>query len=280
MMRDMACSDCLLATSCAYAFLFESLASTERAKQRSDHIPPPYILHIGLQEQRGFEAGDTLKLEVRLVGRANQHLPYLIHAFNIAGKRGIGRNQSRFEVERVEASIAGSESWVTVYAEGELRQRPVNPGLPQTVTLDVEKITLLTPLRIKRRGQLITPRTFRVENFFNALARRIAEVGEYYSDNGGIIHWPDLQSERTIPQPLKVDLRWWDWTRYSSRQKNSMQMGGVIGSLEFEPGVLAPWSGLLWLGQWLHAGKTPSMGLGAYRLDGNIATSADRVGEA
>jgi len=275
MMRDTECSDCLLATGCAYAFLFESLASTERARQRSDHIPPPYILHLGLQEQREFEAGATLELEIRLVGRANQHLPYLVHAFNIAGQRGIGRDQSRFEVERVDATGVGSESWATVYAGGEMQEPVTNASLMVPGVQAVDKITLLTPLRIKRHGRLITPRTFQIEHFFSALARRIAEIGEYYGAAGKTIHWPDLLGDQAVPQPFEVDLRWWDWTRYSARQKSSMQMGGLIGALVFEPGVLAPWSDLLWLGQWLHVGKTPSMGLGAYRLDGNIAAAAD-----
>lgn len=279
MMRGTECRDCLLATNCAYAFLFESPANTERAKRRSDHIPPPYILHIELKGQREFKAGSFLELEIRLVGRANQYLSYLVHAFNIAGQRGIGHNQSRFEVEQVEAIGVTGQPQVTAYAGGKMQERVTNASLviPQMQTVD--KITLLTPLRIKQYGQLITPKTFQITHFFNTLARRIAEIGEYYGADSKTLHGPDLLGDRAIPSPLAVDLHWWDWTRYSSRQKSNMQMGGLIGTIAFAPGVLAPWNNLLWLGQWLHVGKAPTMGLGAYQLGGNIAAGANPFGK-
>ncbi len=278
MTRDTDCRDCLLADDCAYAFLFESPARSERAKRRSDHIPPPYILHLQRQGQRTFAAGDILTLEIRLVGRANHHLPYLIHAFDLAGQRGIGRDHARFQVERVEAAAAGSGPWTTAYADGRMQGPVLRDGpllFPEAST--VTRITLSTPLRIKRLGRLITPATFHIEHFFTALARRIAEMGEHYGDNGQAIHWPDLLGDRPLPEPLETELRWWDWTRYSSRQKRPMQLGGLIGSLTFAPGALAPWADLLWLGQWLHLGKIPSMGLGAYHLHGNVAVTADPV---
>ena len=64
------------------------------------------------------------------------------------------------------------------------------------------------------------------------------------------------------------DLKWFDWTRYSSRQQQEMTLGGVLGhwTLHGAPDVLAkvwPW---LWLGQWLHVGKNATMGLGGYAL--------------
>ena len=63
-------------------------------------------------------------------------------------------------------------------------------------------------------------------------------------------------------------LRWFDWTRYSSRQQQEMALGGVVGAwrLNGPRDALAsvwPW---LWLGQWLHVGKNASFGLGGYQL--------------
>ena len=70
------------------------------------------------------------------------------------------------------------------------------------------------------------------------------------------------------PQGLLLEhqLRWHDWTRYSSRQQTKMQMGGLVGHLVLD-GVRAQryWK-QLWLGQWTHVGKGTSMGLGRYRL--------------
>ena len=60
-------------------------------------------------------------------------------------------------------------------------------------------------------------------------------------------------------------LHWQNWTRYSSRQQQTMQLGGVLGQWRLH-GLSPDWRTLLWLGQWLHVGKNASFGLGGYQL--------------
>jgi hypothetical protein len=62
------------------------------------------------------------------------------------------------------------------------------------------------------------------------------------------------------------DLRWKDWQRYSSRQKSTMTLGGIVGQVQFTniPDLLWP---MLYLGQWTHVGKNASFGLGRYILE-------------
>ena len=66
------------------------------------------------------------------------------------------------------------------------------------------------------------------------------------------------------------DLHWYDWTRSSSRQRQQMTLGGVMGRWNLHTEQAAtlntvwPW---LWLGQWLHVGKNATMGLGSYTLE-------------
>ena len=43
-----------------------------------------------------------------------------------------------------------------------------------------------------------------------------------------------------------------------------MTLGGVLGQWRIE-GELGPIAHWLWLGQWLHAGKNATMGLGGYQ---------------
>lgn len=45
-----------------------------------------------------------------------------------------------------------------------------------------------------------------------------------------------------------------------------MQLGGLLGTVVFESRDLAPFWPYLWLGQWTHAGKNTSMGLGKYQV--------------
>ncbi|MCI0724015.1 MAG: CRISPR system precrRNA processing endoribonuclease RAMP protein Cas6, partial [Acidobacteria bacterium] len=61
------------------------------------------------------------------------------------------------------------------------------------------------------------------------------------------------------------DLAWDDWARYSGRQKEWMQFGGLLGSVTYE-GALKPFLPWLALGEWLHVGGKTSFGLGRYRI--------------
>ena len=66
---------------------------------------------------------------------------------------------------------------------------------------------------------------------------------------------------------IAVRLRWYDWSRYSSRQQTTVPMGGLVGTIELAGDGLEPFWPYLWLGQWTHAGKGAVMGLGGYRIE-------------
>ena len=72
------------------------------------------------------------------------------------------------------------------------------------------------------------------------------------------------------------DLYWFDWERYSSRQQQTMKLGGLLGTLRLH-GDLAPFGHLLHLGQWLHVGKETTFGLGRYTLGLDVAALAGRA---
>lgn len=65
---------------------------------------------------------------------------------------------------------------------------------------------------------------------------------------------------------LNVSMGWKDWTRYSSRQKQTMSLGGVVGTLAFDN--LSPALRVfLAVGLLTHVGKNASFGLGKYVFD-------------
>ncbi|MCU7960119.1 MAG: CRISPR system precrRNA processing endoribonuclease RAMP protein Cas6 [gamma proteobacterium symbiont of Bathyaustriella thionipta] len=271
-MRDTECAHCLLAGGCAHAFIFESLAGGRNAGKGPDHIPPPYILHLGLQDRQSYSKGDSLCLEIRLIGKANDYLPYLIHAFYLAGELGIGRDKARFDVTKVKAATIDSLGWETVYSQGgQVTDLPATTGATIPSPATASRITLTTPLRVKHHGHFLNPNTFDSQHLFNSLARRLAEMNAHYGHAEPSISWRELLAQQKPPQATESRLQWHEWTRYSSRQKSKMQMGGIIGHIDFQPRALQPWMQLLWLWQWLHLGKSSSMGLGAYELNGNLA---------
>ncbi|MGH8476071.1 MAG: CRISPR system precrRNA processing endoribonuclease RAMP protein Cas6 [Methylococcales bacterium] len=46
-----------------------------------------------------------------------------------------------------------------------------------------------------------------------------------------------------------------------------MQMGGIVGRFQLDETELEPFWPYLWIGQWLHAGKSATMGPGRYAIE-------------
>jgi CRISPR-associated endoribonuclease Cas6 len=136
------------------------------------------------------------------------------------------------------------------------------PELPQT---DEIRLVITTPLRLQNQGHPISPEHLKPRTLFTALLRRTSLLFELHagmSPVGADASRLAAAAERVADERR---LRWKDWTRFSSRQKQEMTLGGVVGEwrLAGEFGDLLPW---LWLGQWLHVGKNASMGMGKYSL--------------
>lgn len=60
-------------------------------------------------------------------------------------------------------------------------------------------------------------------------------------------------------------LRWFDWVRYSSRQKTRIALGGVVGTFTLR-GDLTPLTPYLIAGRDFHVGKSAVLGMGKYEI--------------
>ena len=98
-----------------------------------------------------------------------------------------------------------------------------------------------------------------------ALIRRIALLSEFHMDSPieTDFHALSLQAEQIRDTR---ELTWRDWTRYSSRQRQTMQLGGVVGTWILT-GISETYLPYLNLGQWLHVGKNATFGLGQYKME-------------
>ncbi|HWP57257.1 MAG TPA: CRISPR system precrRNA processing endoribonuclease RAMP protein Cas6, partial [Candidatus Acidoferrales bacterium] len=132
-----------------------------------------------------------------------------------------------------------------------------------------ERLTIefVTPLRVVYRERLATDLTFQV--LLRNLLRRVAHLSYFHcgGDPSAVAfkEWIELaQGVRTA----RRELRWFDWERYSSRQRTAMRLGGLVGRVTFT-GRLGPFRALLAAGEVTHVGKGTSFGLGRYRILGS-----------
>lgn len=261
---EQACPSCPFYRSCIYPYLFETPPDPGVGKlTRYAAAPHPFVL-IPDDHGGAIVADEKLTLDVHLFGHGNRHLPYVIHALNQAGQRGLG--QDRGALELLSVAQADGDDWRTIHTSGEdliplPAFTPVVPPVPERLAL-----RLLTPLRLTQEKRLVSQDRFRFHLLFSNLLRRISLLTTFHTDNPLETDFAGLtQAARTV-ELVGARLRWHDWTRYSSRQDALIQMGGLVGEIELNGAGLEPFWPYLWLGQWTHAGKGTAMGLGRYRL--------------
>ncbi|MDW8131909.1 MAG: CRISPR system precrRNA processing endoribonuclease RAMP protein Cas6 [Bryobacterales bacterium] len=261
--RDVECPACLLYHTCVYSYLFETPPPPGAEKMRKyTAAPHPFVLWPA-----SSPSGDDYLLYFNLFGRANQMLAYVVQAFARGARYGIHPLRRPIELKDVEQQVPpGHGEWRSIVeSDGRLRPQPAGmpvwPPAPRRV-----RVVLITPLRLRVQESYVGPEDFRFADLFSNLLRRCSLLMYFHgsrpleTDFAGLVE----RSRRVTIE--RADLRWQEWARYSNRQRQKMLMGGLMGSFEFDAVGLEPLWPYLWLGQYLHAGKGATMGLGRYAL--------------
>lgn len=197
---------------------------------------------------------DQMYLFLTLFGhKAAKSLPYLIHALKEGGRRGVANKHFAFE------SI---ESW----HDGEWRilngackpLEQMEPSPDHSI-----RVKMITPLRFKHRGRLVGSREMSLKLWLKALEGRLKQLSKQFGDAD------ELNVRAVEDQEGWREARWhWrEFPRYSRQQKTDMKIGGLLGEFVLDSSLAKELWPVLWLGQWTHAGKLATMGLGRYELE-------------
>jgi hypothetical protein len=136
--------------------------------------------------------------------------------------------------------------------------------------LPADHITLnfLTPTRLKHRGHWVDEGPpFHI--LVKVLLGRVSSLSYFHcghkleADFRGLI---DRAAEVRIAQS---ETGWRDWSRFSGRQKQRVEMGGLVGQVTYS-GDLRDYLPLLALGELVHVGKGTVFGNGQYRIVGSV----------
>ncbi len=261
------CDACLLRAHCAYSYLFESPPPpTADRMRRYNAVPHPLVVR-NMDRSHRRASGDVAELEVLLFGKAHEYLAFLIHAFERAGRNGLGPRQTPVELREV-TRWQNEEGWVSLWSNGSALQSPSSarlPTLPPVPDTPIH-IELMTPLRLVSKGRTLDCRDLSPLHLWQSLTRRLSMLCYFHE---GV----DLDAAYSDLHRCAQGLGWIQsrftnrtWVRYSNRQRRRIPLQGIVGRASIDLTAtpeLWPW---LWWGQWLHAGKATVMGLGQYRL--------------
>jgi len=98
-----ACSTCLRRTDCPYRGLCAPSFPNLPGAGAMGTYPRPYVIRPSPAPRGGVSPGDTYRFSIVLVGSSAARAPYVIEAFEAAGRSGVLDRVSRFRVLSVRA---------------------------------------------------------------------------------------------------------------------------------------------------------------------------------
>ncbi|MGY4676974.1 CRISPR system precrRNA processing endoribonuclease RAMP protein Cas6 [Pasteurella sp. P03HT] len=253
------CKSCPLYRTCPYTNIFETPAPESHNIQKFSQIPNGYIIEPPEWGEKIYPIGTILKFELVLFGQLIQQLPLISFAFKRAFEFNIAGGQA--ELVDIHHYSQNRRSY-SIFEKNKIEDHQAEIILleqyPTSIQLDIQ-----TPLRLQKNGKALSTTKISLERFLKTLLKRIALLSEFH-------HQPlDIDFEQLISQIENIQdektLTWKDWTRYSSRQQQTMKLGGVVGQWNLH-NVPPEWAKLLYIGQWLHCGKNATFGLGKYQI--------------
>ena len=239
-------------------------------------MPNPYVIEPPPFGARDIAAGDLLSFNVVLIGRALGQLPLIVYALQRALSDGLCKRCTQATLTAVEWE--DGETRVPVWDAERSCVLEHQPSLEVPAFVDCEAVTLHfhTPLRLQQQRQPLPVKKLSPRALVRTLLRRASLLFERHLDRPGVVTEPHELTARADQLQDERCLQWLDWTRYASRHAQERILGGVVGTWRL-CGDLGPHLQWLWLGQWLHLGKSAVMGMGGYRLELNCASNAGRT---
>jgi hypothetical protein len=245
-------------------------------------------------ERRIFlRPGDPISFDLVLLGRAIDYMPYIVYAVSEMARRGLGANRTRFELDGV--TMLGLSAERPIYSGRTQRiSTPPDARLPlsdlirarlqigsshtQHSALSAHHCLLRfhTPARIRIEGNAQFSLSF--DLLIRSLLRRLSLLAEVHGRGPLDLDYRGLIERAAQVRTRQSRLRWWDFERYSNRQRCKMKLGGFVGEIEYEGEAISEFLPLIAAGEILHVGSNTTFGLGLYDIVRNAVDATSIAG--
>jgi len=253
---------CALQASCPYCQIFAAPPLPAHSLQKFSNMPQAYVIEPPHGGEQRLARGQHFSFSLVLIGKALERLPTVLQAWDRALRQGLGPQHTPCTLLQIE-----QEKHITPFSPGHSSLSNLNFSLPAAPALGTQAVLRFhTPLRLQVQGKPVRAAQLSARDLLVGLARRHQLLCDVHLGAAAPQHDFALLAAQAAAIDLHAPgLRWFDWGRYSQRQQQEMQLGGLLGEVELH-GDLAPFAELLHRGQWLHVGKNATMGLGGYRM--------------
>jgi hypothetical protein len=257
--RKRKCEECDLKFQCAYSVIFESPINKDNPILKGRNFAShPFIISIENNEKPSF---DMISMNITLLGKAIDYFPYLFYSVSKGGESGIGRDRVKYSIESVKHEKKEILKNGSLEISGNKKEwiAGANSGRGAKKNYLVE---FVSPLRLKKHGKYVDELDY--EDFLNAVIRRMNILCGLY---GHCEKNPEKTASDTFNKKnLIANLRWVENKRWSGRQKTTMLLGGIKGTMELS-GSFTPFErSLLEAGELFHFGKNAGFGLGRIKV--------------
>ncbi|MCF6157630.1 MAG: CRISPR system precrRNA processing endoribonuclease RAMP protein Cas6 [wastewater metagenome] len=265
--------DCPQLFHCAYSYIFETPVPLDAEVLRlNKNVAHPFIIGLSDDSRITYEYNDILEMNLTLIGKAVEYLPYCILAFERLGMTGIGKGRGKYLVESVSTLKDDVETMVFSGKEKRLSGKGYSVSFASIMSgreADRQRwfqkrsleITFVTPGRFEYDGEVVT-RELEFHILFRSILRRLSTLLYFHCNN---VTLPiDYKQFIGDAMSVKIDgnnLSWQDYRRYSTRREKRMTLGGLTGTIRYQ-GNLEPFIPFLLLAEYIHVGKSVSFGFG------------------
>ncbi len=253
------CDNCQLTGKCPYIYLFMT-----KHKNREETLKP-FVIKPPLSKKQFFLKDEMFYLQLTLIGKATEYLPYFVYCFLQMGKEGIGNPAGKFKLENIWTFNAAGEKKLIYDAEEKILVNRVEMISLANIQNEIRpQVTLnfLTPTQLKQKGEMI--RKINFEILLKAILRRYKRLNDIHGNGNKVfvdVDWQEVKKIETLDSTINEHR----FKRYSNKQKQSIPVRGITGKVVFR-GNLTPFYKWLKMGEYLHIGKGATFGLGWYRV--------------
>ncbi|MDP8238807.1 MAG: CRISPR system precrRNA processing endoribonuclease RAMP protein Cas6 [Candidatus Hatepunaea meridiana] len=261
------CDDCYLAVQCPYSLFLETQRPEGAERMRKyNRVPSPLRLLVKPWDHPVLEAGEDVRIELVIVGKASQYAIPVLMALDKVLSDGIGkkdRNDERGSVQlkTICDAIRGEEIiWDQFRFDKGLPFQPVSWSELISQHPLINRIEFTSPTRIVTGGRISSHPTIR--DILSTLFRRVSNLAYFHCGVELEAKFKDLLDEAGA-LTLQSEFERIKASRYSGRQKSRFRIDGITGIMDVTnlPDHFYPW---LALGSYLGVGKGTTMGMGQY----------------